>query len=709
MATGRHAFPGRTGAEISAAILRDRPIAPRELNPVLPPRLEQAILTALEKERDIRTQTASELRAELTRVKRELGSSHEAQAAAAVPAASRSSVAAAPLPSSSSDAAIFVGIMRRHRAAFAAVAAIALIAVAAAAYLAMRSRASDAVKSDAGLTIADLQVQPLTTSGNASSGAISPDGNYIVYVQTDRGRQSLRLRRIASPTSVEIVPAMTGVRIMGATVAPDGNVVDYVKQVEGQRFELWRVGFLGGEPKRLIDNVGSLVSWSPDGRQMAFVRVEGSSTSVVTADADGNQQRVVAMRSQGERFWAWAGTITLGSWFPAWSPNGRLLAVLGQKAPPATGQIVFVDVATGAQRAIDTQPPLVGSAVTWLDDQNLLLSKTESSLANLQLWRQSYATGALTRLTNDVSQYVGLSITGDKDAVATEVTQWNVGIWTRSGNDPWREVVPSAIGSPVGFNVQWAGEDLIFTRGFASSLAVARLQSASGQIQDLVPGSGNPLVSGDGRTIVFFDYGSGRPGKMDADGRNRTALSNVVGGLGVPALSPDGRRMAFRVPDGIRIVEFDDGGNAHDVTTLKGIRPGPALGVLKMSSNGKRLLIPSLDEQRRPITLICNDVDTCSSPQRLPPMLQAQWTSDERGVTYVDAESQTNLWIHPLDGSPRRQLTDFPDDGRTIAAYAWSSDGTRLAVARGASTHDIVLLRGFKRALARLRGGEAAR
>jgi len=45
----------------------------------------------------------------------------------------------------------------------------------------------------------------------------------------------------------------------------------------------------------------------------------------------------------------------------------------------------------------------------------------------------------------------------------------------------------------------------------------------------------------------------------------------------------------------------------------------------------------------------------------------------------------------------------------TIAAYAWSTDGMRLAVARGASTHDIVLLRGFKRAIAQLRGGEAAR
>jgi len=86
-------------------------------------------------------------------------------------------------------------------------------------------------------------------------------------------------------------------------------------------------------------------------------------------------------------------------------------------------------------------------------------------------------------------------------------------------------------------------------------------------------------------------------------------------------------------------------------------------------------------------------------------LLQADWTADGRGITYVDSATQTNLWVHPLDGSPARQLTDFPDDGPTIAAYAWSSDGTRLAVARGASTHDIVLVKGFKRALAQLHGG----
>ena len=74
MATGRQAFPGSTSAVISAAILHGTPVAPRKIRPELPAALEHLLLKALEKDRDVRCQTASELRADLKRVKRDLDS-----------------------------------------------------------------------------------------------------------------------------------------------------------------------------------------------------------------------------------------------------------------------------------------------------------------------------------------------------------------------------------------------------------------------------------------------------------------------------------------------------------------------------------------------------------------------------------------------------------------------------------------------------------
>jgi len=83
MATGRQAFPGNTSAIVFDSILNKVPPSPVELNPSLPPKLEEVINRALEKDRELRTQSAGEIRAELKRLKRDLDSSRPSTATAA--------------------------------------------------------------------------------------------------------------------------------------------------------------------------------------------------------------------------------------------------------------------------------------------------------------------------------------------------------------------------------------------------------------------------------------------------------------------------------------------------------------------------------------------------------------------------------------------------------------------------------------------------
>jgi len=94
MATRQQPLAGNTAVDALAAILTQAPKAPRELDPMLPAELERIILTALEKDRDLRYQSASELRADLKRLQRDTSSGQALGVAGARLAATQKSVVA---------------------------------------------------------------------------------------------------------------------------------------------------------------------------------------------------------------------------------------------------------------------------------------------------------------------------------------------------------------------------------------------------------------------------------------------------------------------------------------------------------------------------------------------------------------------------------------------------------------------------------------
>ena len=111
------------------------------------------------------------------------------------------------------------------------------------------------------------------------------------------------------------------------------------------------------------------------------------------------------------------------------------------------------------------------------------------------------------------------------------------------------------------------------------------------------------------------------------------------------------------------------------------------------------MAIVTRQEDQTLVFIVC-DFPECATRrtltlQRSVPA-SVQWTPDGRAIAYVDGDTQTNLWVQPLDGAPAHQLTHFTD-GRTIPTFAWSRDGKRLAVARETVTNDIVLFKGLKR------------
>jgi hypothetical protein len=125
MATGRQAFYVTTSAVIHDAILNRAPNAAMSLNPHLPPKLDETINKALEKDRDLRYQTAAELRADLKRLQRDTSSGRAVAAAAMSPSppvgvspSLETAVGTPPLKhGDSSDSQVITDLVKRHRKA----------------------------------------------------------------------------------------------------------------------------------------------------------------------------------------------------------------------------------------------------------------------------------------------------------------------------------------------------------------------------------------------------------------------------------------------------------------------------------------------------------------------------------------------------------------------------------------------------------------
>jgi eukaryotic-like serine/threonine-protein kinase len=163
MTTGKRAFDGTSAAEIFRAILQNMPALARALNPETPRQLDDIIAKALEKDRDVRYQSASDLRADLKRLKRDLDSARTA--------ALFNADLGAPAKRQASS-----GSLRRRRRWPAAAAALALIVFAGTWSGWLRPRAAPRSTE---ATIRQITFNP--TEQPVSLAAISPDGKYLAY------------------------------------------------------------------------------------------------------------------------------------------------------------------------------------------------------------------------------------------------------------------------------------------------------------------------------------------------------------------------------------------------------------------------------------------------------------------------------------------------------------------------------------------------
>jgi serine/threonine protein kinase/DNA-binding winged helix-turn-helix (wHTH) protein len=422
MATARQAFSGTTADEVRNAILTQAPPSALTLSPVLDGRLDAVINKALEKDRDLRYQSASEILADLKRLKRDRSPGQPGATSMPLKKAPwrKGHLWIAPLASRKRTWLTLTGLI-----------GMGLII----AFVARRFTGGGRDRAGRAEEFSPLEMVRLTANGKSGHvAAISPDGRYVAHVLDATGQQSLWLRQVATATDIEIIPP-DAVSYDGLTFSRDGNYI-YCTMTDKEHppyHSLYRVPSLGGLPKeRLMPDIDGPVALSPDGKQLAVGRAllaagAGSrDTLLMVANSDGTGARVVARHSHPEIL-AWRGE--------AWSPDGELIAYCVNRHE-GTGHAWVNGVSPQGGPEVALSPPIWQRcyAAAWLPDGSAIVTAatTESASwasAGFQLWKVPYPRGRASRITNDLSTYFGTSVTADGSSLVTVQNQTASSIW----------------------------------------------------------------------------------------------------------------------------------------------------------------------------------------------------------------------------------------------------------------------------------------
>jgi len=664
---GRRAFGGQTAAAVGAAILHDHPPAPSVLRPDIPSSLDRTIVRAIQKDREQRHQAAADLLADLQRSLQ---------------------------PSAS-------GVVARRvnsRQLALIVAAIATILVVATGYTVWRLDGSGG--RGATVSLQNAELIPLTTSGTAFRASVSPDGKYVTYVERrEDDRHSLWIRQTTAPSGAELMAGEPGIQLYSPVFTPDGNYVNVLRRIRrlnDDRRDMWRIPLLGGPAAVFIENTWSGLGWSPDGKRTAFVRVDRQRgmTSVITTDAEGRQERVIAERA-GPAFFASISRVNYPGVPPAWSPDGQLIAVFG--ATNTGSHVAVLDATTGREVAL-----LAGAAngLAWFDDRTLLTNRG-SNRAPMQLWTLKYPSGDSSRITNALEGYEGISVSLDRSILLTTRRENEVSLWLtdRYGRKAMeiRRSEPSHFQSAGDTSIAWAGDSIVYTSTTSTGTALYSIPtSGGGGAVELAKGAWNPAVSRDGHSLVFVQRSPEAGGalvKTTADGRNAMVIVSTL--ANEPHITRDGKAVLFSSSrDGLTTIWSVpiEGGTPQRITDI-------LVGVYSIaeSPDGEWLAFstPAADAWK---IVLCR-MPSCTERKTLPhpgtPSGRLRWMPDGSALTYVE-QSGKNVWVQPLNGNKPYPLTQFPDE-RAVGDYAWSTDGTRLALARVGTRSDVVMFRGIGR------------
>lgn len=540
-----------------------------------------------------------------------------------------------------------------------------------------------------------ITITKVSGTHNARLGAMSPDRNYLAYVRNDDGNESLWLRHLASESNVQIVPPQN-VQFAALRFAPDGGHIYYshtelASGPASREYDLYRVPVLGGTPQLLVKDVDTNPSFSPDGQHFVFARAndpEPGKYFVVVASADGTDEKTISSGSMSK---------PLGQL--AWAPDGKTIAgLLYEPYQDSIMAVVGIDPNTGKQQVISRPASAALSGVAWLPDGKdivVTFSGPETSLNRQQIALISYPDGKFRPITADTNDYGNISISSDGATIATVMGQSIRDLYLSSGQKPdYSDIKQVTSGDPVQ-DVAWTNDGKLL----ADEMPITRiLGTDGGQKGEINPEKDGAAIepNGCGPDHIVFTRGSFKTESMNiwASETDGTRWSQISDGKNDQdaTCSPDGKAVFYVDIFGGKYMKVPfAGGKAERFTAFF-----PETDSLyDIARDGKTALLGTYDFKAQKPNFALVSIDSGQVLRSFDYDVRHRGTlrfsPDGKSAVYpIREKGVSNLWLQPLDGGPGHQLTNFTS--LKIYSYQWTSDGKGLALVRGDSPSDLVLI-----------------